>query len=181
MKTEQLLMLGGAVFGAYLLYENWGDWFGSSAPASAGAAAGTTPPGASSSSAGPQAQNPANTAGGTPAPPAAPAAPAPSYRGGTPVYRTTPTPPPSTPFAGNQTRDVSMAGQLQTAAGGANSLNFDQWGYYYSSVYQALTPDQMADVIAAGGGNRSADISAAQFANWVSQIVSGPAPAPRRR
>jgi len=64
---------------------------------------------------------------------------------------------------------------LQAAAGNADALSFDQWAWYWQNAagLGAISPAQMERIVAAGGGDRTALISAERFESLATASASG--------
>jgi hypothetical protein len=63
---------------------------------------------------------------------------------------------------------TAKSAALKASAGNAARLSFDQWAWYWQNAAQlgTISPEQMERIIAAGGGDRSALITAEQFAAY---------------
>lgn len=128
MKTEDIIKYALIAAGAYLVWE----YVISPMMASAGT---TTP--ATGTTAGTGTTTTQQTTSSTPA------------SNVTPITTT----PSSTPPALTPIQTSNLVGTLLTAAGGTSRLTIDQWAYYYNALpgKTAITPDQMAAMIAANG------------------------------
>ena len=75
----------------------------------------------------------------------------------------------------------SQAIQLMKQAAGTNTLNFDQWSYYWQhgtpfagaplgfGVDGSISPTFFGQIVQLGGGNNQVGISAEQFVGWLLQ------------
>jgi hypothetical protein len=68
---------------------------------------------------------------------------------------------------------LARTGSVMGSAAGTANAGFDAWSYYYQhNGGSAITPDLMDRIIAAGGGDRTKQITATDFLQYLVTAVS---------